>query len=279
MPADANERSPLLAAAAADEHENDTEQHRPTESSPLLSNRRDSGTDDSEHDDNSPPTQQQQQQQQIKCETQPKRKWRWPSLVAIIVLGILVAVVMVLGFVVPPAVQEYVENAVVLEPTDLSVESLTADGVRARIKGTFILDGSRVQDDNTRRIGRIATAIMRQLGTEETKLRLHLPHFDNALVGTALLPPINLRLVDGQVTNLDFVADFVPGDTETARRVVNEWLQGKLHQLKVTGATTLSLKSGIFPLGTHDVSESMVFEGQSLYRAFSAIYFGQKTIK
>ncbi|KAG6207055.1 hypothetical protein E4U50_003942 [Claviceps purpurea] len=275
MPADVDERSSLLAAAATEDHDAGTfaERDGPTESSPLLLNRRDTTDNDSQRDDDSTPA------RQIKDASKSKQKWRWPSLIAMIVMGTLVVIVMVLGFVVPPAVQTYVENAAVLEPTDLSVESLTADGVRARVKGTFKLDGSRVHDDNARRIGRIATGIMRQLSTEETKLRLHLPHFDNALVGSAMLPPITLQLVDGRVTDLNFVADFVPGDTETARKVVNEWLQGKLQHLKVTGATALSLKSGILPLGTHDISESMVFEGQSLYRTFAAVYFGQKTIK
>ncbi|KAG6008216.1 hypothetical protein E4U21_004815 [Claviceps maximensis] len=277
MPGDADERSPLLAAAVSgDNHDIDTEEPNGlTESTPLLSNRGDAaeGDSSSQHVNDRSPA------QQNKDATQSKQKRRWPSLIAMIILGTLVVVVMVLGFVVPPALQQYVEAAAVLEPTDLSVESLTADGVRARVKGTFKLDASRVKDNNARRIGRIATGIMRQLGTEETKLRLHLPHYDNALVGSAMIPPITLRLVDGQVTDLDFVADFVPGDTETARKVVNQWLQGNLEQLKVTGATALSLKSGILPLGTHDVSESMVFEGQSLYRAFAAVYFGQKTIK
>ncbi|KAG6161185.1 hypothetical protein E4U23_001668 [Claviceps purpurea] len=260
MPADVDERSSLLAAAATEDHDAGTfaERDGPTESSPLLLNRRDTTDNDSQRDDDSTPA------RQIKDASKSKQKWRWPSLIAMIVMGTLVVIVMVLGFVVPPAVQTYVENAAVLEPTDLSVESLTADGVRARVKGTFKLDGSRVHDDNARRIGRIATGIMRQLSTEETKLRLHLPHFDNALVGSAMLPPITLQLVDGQVTDLNFVADFVPGDTETARKVVNEWLQGKLQHLKVTGATALSLKSGILPLGTHDISESMVFEANEL---------------
>ncbi|KAK2600156.1 hypothetical protein QQS21_005101 [Conoideocrella luteorostrata] len=265
MPTNSDERSPLLAAA--DEHDNETENNGIDESAPLLSNRTNSSTDSTS------PT------QQTRDDLQPPQKRRWPSLIAMVVLGTLVVVVMALGFVVPPAVQQYVEDAVVLEPTDLSVESLTADGVRARVKATFKLDGSRVQDDNVRRIGRAATSIMRQLGTEETKLRVHLPHYGDALIGTALLPPIILKLSDGQVTNLDFVTEFAPGDTETARKVVNEWLQGNLHQLKVTGATALSLKSGVFPLGIHDITESMVFEGQSLYRTFASLYFGQKTIK
>jgi hypothetical protein len=270
MAADPDERSPLLAAA--DGHENDVGDSTANETSPLLVDRRDS-TADSDHQDrdaSQPPPNKDQASH---------RKRRWPSLIAMVIMATLVVVVMVLGFVVPPAIQQYVEDAAVLEPTDLAVESLTADGVRARIRATFQLDGSRVKDENARRIGRLATRIMRQLGTAETKLRVHLPHYENALVGTAALPPITLNLVDGQVTNLDFVTEFAPGDTDTMRQVVNEWLKGNLDTLKVTGATAVSLKSGIFPLGTHDVSESMVFQGQSLYRTFASLYFGQKTIK
>ncbi|KAG6001807.1 hypothetical protein E4U43_001230 [Claviceps pusilla] len=254
MPGHADERTPLLAAAVSEDRDADAEPS-------VLSDRGDSAEDDSspQRVHGRP-----QAQQTKDAATQSKQKRRWPSLIAMIILGTLVVIVMVLGFVVPPAVQEYVENAAVLEPTDLSVESLTADGIRARVKGTFKLDGARVENDNARRIGRIVTGIMRQLGTAETQLQLHLPHYDNALVGSAMLPPITLGLVDGQVTDLDFVADFVPGDTETARKVVNEWLQGNLDQLKVTGATALRLKSGILPLGTHNVSESMVFQANEL---------------
>jgi len=185
----------------------------------------------------------------------------------------------VLGFIVPPAVKQYAETAAVLEPTSLSLESLTADGVRARIQANFRLDGARVTDDNARRIGRLATGIMRHLGTEETRLYVRLPNYDNALLGSAIVPPLSLDLVDGHNNQLDFVADVTPGDAELMRKIVNEWLDGKLDQLKVNGAASLSLKSGILPLGTHDVVETMVFEGQSLYRTFAALYFGQKTIR
>ncbi|KID91527.1 pre-rRNA processing protein [Metarhizium guizhouense ARSEF 977] len=256
MAAYADERSPLLATT--NEQENETGVDARNESSPLLGNRRDSATDgDHEHHHDISPD------SPHKGEA-PHRKRRWPSLIAMVILASLVIVVMVLGFVVPPAVQQYVESAVVLEPTDLSIESLTANGVRARVKATFQLDGSRVKDENARRVGRLATGIMRQLGTAATKLRVHLPHYGNALVGTADLPPITLNLVDGQVTNLDFVTEIAPGDTDTMRKVVNEWLKGNLETLQVTGATALRLKSGIFPLGTHDVSESMVFEANEL---------------
>ncbi|KHO02016.1 uncharacterized protein MAM_01017 [Metarhizium album ARSEF 1941] len=262
MAADSDERSPLLAATT--EHENGCEANASHESSPLLRNRRRFSATNSDHqhdhdESQDPPS---------KGEA-PLRKPRWSSLIAMAILATSVIAVMVLGFVVPPAVRQYVESAVVLEPTDLSVESLTAGGVRARMKATFQLDGSRVKDENARRVGRLATGIMRQLGTAETKLRVYLPHYDNALVGTAALPPITLNLVDGQVTNLDFVTEIAPGDTDTMRKVVNKWLKGNLDTLKVTGATALSLKSGIIPLGTHDVSESM----STLANAFAANEF------
>ncbi|OAA43818.1 hypothetical protein NOR_04393 [Metarhizium rileyi] len=255
MAADSDERSPLLVAD--NEHESETDSNALNESSPLLTNRRDSGAEDNV------PGHGISQNPPHKGEA-PRRKLRWPSLVAMVTMATLVIVVMVLGFVVPPAVQQYIENALVLEPTDLTVESLTANGVRARMKATFQLDGSRVKDENARRVGRLATGIMRQLGTAETQLRVHLPHYDDALVGTAALPPITLNLVDGQVTHLDFVTEFAPGDTETIRKIANEWLHGNLDTLMVTGASAVSLKSGIFPLGTHDISESMVFEANEL---------------
>ena len=260
MPTDAEERSPLLADAAEDE--NNAHDAAPTESSPLLASRR-----ESDAQDNSTPS------------PSGKKKRRWPSFIAIIFLGAIVIAVMVLGFVIPPAVQKYIESAVVIEPTSLSVESLTADGVRARIQANFRLDGNRVTDEHARRIGRFATSVMRQLGAETTTVRIRLPGYDDALLGTAVVPPVTLDLVDGHVTDLDFIADVTPGNSTVMRTIVNDWLDGKLDRLKVTGATALRLKSGIFPLGTHDVVESMVFEGQSLYKTFAALYFGQKTLK
>jgi hypothetical protein len=184
----------------------------------------------------------------------------------------------VLGFVAPPAVKSYVENAAVLEPTGLKIESITPDGIRARIQANFRLDGSRVSDANARRLGKATTGIMRKLATEETQLHVYLPNYDNVLLGSAVVPPLTIDIVEGHNNPLDFVTDLNPGDAEHVRKVANDWLDGNLDYLKVTGKAAIQLKSGIFPLGTHDVVESMVFEGQALYRSFAAVYFGEKTI-
>ncbi|KAL7937454.1 hypothetical protein V8C35DRAFT_292569 [Trichoderma chlorosporum] len=241
---EATETSPLLSSES---------EHRPvTESSPLLSDadHHESEEDESDSLNRSP--------------SKSESRLRWPSIIAIAVLAALTVVVMVLGFLVPPAVKSYAENAAVLEPTGLSLESLTPDGVRARIQASFKLDGSRVKDDTARRLGRLATSIVRKLDTEETKVRVHLPNYENALLGSAVVPPLSINLVDGQTTVLDFVADLSPGDAESLRQIANDWLDGKLQQVKVTGSAALSLKTGILPLGTHDIVESMVFEAKQI---------------
>ncbi|KAL5088330.1 hypothetical protein Trisim1_006779 [Trichoderma cf. simile WF8] len=243
---EASETSPLLSSEPED---------RPataTESSPLLS---DGDHQESEEDESDSLN---------RSASKSESRWRWPSIIAILILAALTVVVMVLGFLVPPAVKSYAENAAVLEPTGLSLESLTPDGVRARIQASFKLDGSRVKDDTARRLGRLATSIVRTLDTEETKVRVHLPTYDNLLLGSAVVPPLSINLVDGQTTVLDFVADLSPGDAESLRRIANDWLDGKLEQVKVTGSAALSLKTGILPLGTHDIVESMVFEAKQI---------------
>jgi hypothetical protein len=172
--------------------------------------------------------------------------------------------ILVGAFVVPAAVEEYAKQAAVLEPTNLSLESITTNGVRARIQATFRLDGSRVKDDRTRRIGRAATWVVRQLGTEQTNLTIYLPEYDYAVLGSAVLPPLTVSLVDGHNTAVDFVAELAPGDTEGIRTIANDWLDGKLDHVKVLGKADISVKSGIIPLGTHAVAESLVFEASKI---------------
>ncbi|KAH6610199.1 hypothetical protein Trco_000219 [Trichoderma cornu-damae] len=240
-----SETSPLLSS--------EPELGPVTEASPLLSDahhRQEGGDDEGDSLSKSP--------------SKPGSRWRWPSIIAIAILAALTVAVMVLGFLVPPAVKLYAETAAVLEPTGLSLESLTSGGVRARIQANFKLDGSRVKDDTARRLGRLATSIVRKLDTEETHVRVHLPRYANALLGSAVVPPLAISLVDGQTTELDFVADASPGDIESLRQLVNDWLDGKLQQVKVTGSAALRIKTGFLPLGTHKVVESMVFEATEI---------------
>ncbi|KAL8409385.1 hypothetical protein RB594_007716 [Gaeumannomyces avenae] len=192
------------------------------------------------------------------------KRRRWPSIIAIGTLALLAIAIMMLAFFVPTAVEQYAKEAAVLEPTHLSIESITSDGVRARIQANFRLDGSRVKDAGVRRVGRLATWAVRQLGTEATKVDVYLPEFDGFLLGSAGLPPLVLNLVDGHTTSVDILADLTPGDAEGIRTIANKWLRGKLDTIRFRGVADVTVKSGLIPLGTHSVSESLVIEAKEL---------------
>ncbi|CAK7244770.1 MAG: hypothetical protein STHCBS139747_006316 [Sporothrix thermara] len=169
-----------------------------------------------------------------------------------------------LAYFVPAAVEEYAKQGVVIEPTNLALESITADGVRARIQANFRLDGSRVKNKQVQRIGRVATSIIRKLGTEKTVVNVYLPDFSNVLLGSAEIPALAISLVDGHTTDIDFVADLTPGSAEGIRSIANQWLEGRLGSVRLQGRADITLKTGFIPLGTHLVSESLVFEADDL---------------
>ncbi|KAI0549471.1 hypothetical protein F4679DRAFT_546240 [Xylaria curta] len=182
-------------------------------------------------------------------------------------MGILACVaiaIIILAFIVPDAVQEYAQQAAVIEPTSLSIDSITTDGVRARIQANFQLDGSRVKNDHVRRIGRASTWVANQLGSEKAEIDVYVPDYANILLGSAVIPPLVVSLRDGVITHFDFIADVRPGNVEGMRMIANDWLDGRLDKLRLNGKTDLSLKSGVIPLGTHTVSETLLFEANKI---------------
>lgn len=265
-----DETSPLLAAQRDDQA---------SENDPLLSSH-DNRTNEDDDESNTPKPRRWWPWSTLsrKSPTKDSSSRRWPSIAAIVILAVLVVVIVVLGFMIPPAVERYAKEAIVVEPTGLSLESLTSNGVRARIQVNLRLDGSRVKDIHSRRIGSFVTGAMRKFETEQTELQVRLPGYGHALLGTAIIPSLVVDVRNGYDNHMDFITDLSPGDTESIRSIVNEWLVGDLKQLKVTGSTAVQLKSGIFPLGTHDLKESLVIEGQILYQAFSSLFHGEKTL-
>lgn len=276
------ERSPLLRA------EDEDARRRPTaedddpkdtlESAPLLSSGSDTPHYDGTQQDgaDSASIRSRRSDGSATAKKASSRR-RWPSIIAMIILGLLSVAIIVLAFFVPAAVEEYAKEAAVLEPTNLSLESITTDGVRARIQANFKLDGSKVRNEHVRRIGGVATWLVRELGTDATKVNVYLPEYDNVLLGSAGVPPLTIK-INGQNTAIDFVADLIPGEAESIRAIANEWLEGRLGRLRFQGKADIKLKTGIIPLGTHAVSESLTVEGQSLYRSFASLYFGEKTL-
>ncbi|KAI5466882.1 hypothetical protein BGZ63DRAFT_346794 [Mariannaea sp. PMI_226] len=255
-----DERTPLIASS-------DRQQTEATESSPLLENH----GDGSHNEINGANVAQPKAgswgfwRRSKKDDDKPKASSsRWPSVIAMIILAILVVLIIFLGFIVPPSVQNYAEKAAVLEPTKLSIENITSDGVWARIQANVRLQGSRVENTNSRRIGKAVTGIMRKIETEETTVHVFLPDYDDSLAGTAVIPRLVVDIVDGHNTELNFVTKLKPGSAEDIRKIANDWLDGKLQQLKVVGKSQIQLKSGIFPLGTHDIAETLVFEANKI---------------
>ncbi|KAJ4307102.1 regulator of (H+)-ATPase in vacuolar membrane [Collariella sp. IMI 366227] len=260
------ERSPLLSVAGSSKASRNRDFEDDIESTPLLSSSAPTPRYDGEHDNAHGDAASITSHHTDAAPAKPgkSKPFRSPTIIAMIVLSFFALAVLILAFIVPAAVEEYAKQATVLEPTNLSLVSITSNGVRARIQANFRLDGQRVASDYVRRIGKAATWLVGELGTEETKINVFLPDYDNTLLGTAGVPPLKVSIVDGRNNAVDFVADLIPGDAEGIRSLANEWLDGRLDNVRVRGQTDIRLKAGIIPLGTHSVAESLTFEGSKL---------------
>lgn len=273
-------RSPLLGAEADAERSRSERPHsqkskasarsklsnlskHSEESAPLLSqgtNHRDYG-DAPTHDEASSPAASSLRSLQNSGSTKGSKSRRWPTIVALTILGLVVVVILCLGFAAPAVVEEYAKKAMVFEPTTLSVDSFTSTGVRARIQGDFTLDGSRVDRKAVRDLGRAGTWIARAVESRRSKVQVYLPEYDDLLLGTADVPPIVVDVRDGHTTHIDFLSDLAAGDLDGIRRMANDWIDGRISRLSVRGVADVPLKSGIFSLGTQSLTQTVVFSG------------------
>ena len=194
-----------------------------------------------------------------------KSSRRWPIIIALTILGLVVILILCLGFAAPEIVEEYAREAMLFEPTDLSIDSFTSTGVRARIRGDFTLDGSRVQKKPVRDLGRAGTWIARAVESKSSKVKVFLPEYGDLLLGTADVPPIVIDIRDGHTTHLDFLSDLAAGDLDGIRRMANDWLEGRIGDLSVRGVADVPLKSGIFGLGTQSLAETINFKGKKSF--------------
>jgi hypothetical protein len=278
--------SPLLGASGPSSSRRTPSQrsHRSEESTPLLSDTNTTPRYDGEEEEDlneispSPAAASLRSLQDGRAASPAPSKGvvRWPIILAVSVLGALVIVIMAGAFFAPAIAEGYAKQSLVIEPTSLSIETFTPTGVTARIQADFKLDASRVKNDAVRNLGRFGTWIAREVESKESKVEVYLPEYGNILVGSAMVPPVVVNIRNGHITHVNFTAELLPGDMTGIRGVVNDWLDGRLGQLRVQGKADVSLKSGIFPLGTQSISESLVFEGQSLYKTFASVYFGEK---
>ncbi|KAF2809599.1 uncharacterized protein BDZ99DRAFT_388718 [Mytilinidion resinicola] len=171
---------------------------------------------------------------------------------------------MLVGFFAPAAVEEYATQAVDFKPTKLSLDSLTKTGVRVQVEGDFKLDASKVKKKSTRDIGKFGTWIAKEVESGPSDVEVYLPEYGNILVGTARIPGIKVNIRNGHTTHVSFFANLVPGSFDGIRNIANDWMEGRLGQLRVKGKARVPLKSGIFHLGDQIIEESMLFEGNDV---------------
>lgn len=202
---------------------------------------------------------------------------RWPTIVAICILGLAVIGIILGAFFAPALVEEYAKESLVVEPTNLSIHAITSTGVVARVQANFRMDASRVKNKHVRNIGRFGTWIAREVETTESTVKVFVKSLD-LHVGTAIIPRIVVNIQNGHTTALNFLTDLKPGNVEGLRQVANDWLDGRLHEITIRGQGDIGLKSGLFSLGSQSISEELHFEGQSLYRAFASFYLGEKSL-
>jgi hypothetical protein len=191
-------------------------------------------------------------------------KRRWPSLLALILLCLVATLIMIFAFITPSIVEKYAQQAVVFEPTSLSIDSFTADGVRARVQGDFMMDASKVEQKNVRNIGRLATWFAREIKTGESDLEVSLPEYGNVVLGTADVPSIKVNIRNGHKTHIDFLSDLQPGDVDGIRRIAKDWIDGRLGQLRVLGKAKVPLKSGLFSLGEQTILQEITFANKDI---------------
>ncbi|KAL4785730.1 hypothetical protein BJX76DRAFT_323479 [Aspergillus varians] len=190
----------------------------------------------------------------------PRSRVAWTVFCGLLAVGAIIAI-LILAFIVPEVVKQYVKEAAVFKPTNLSIESATSEGVRARVQGDVALDANRIESGAVRNVGRFVTWIGREVETSQSDVNVYLPEYGNTLVGTASLPSIKISIRNGHVNHLDFGADLVAGNIEGLRAVAVDWLDGRLERLLLQGSATLHLKSGLLSLGEQTLVDSITFEG------------------
>ncbi|RMZ88090.1 hypothetical protein DV736_g4686, partial [Chaetothyriales sp. CBS 134916] len=189
-----------------------------------------------------------------------KKQSRRPTLIALTVLC-LVAVLICIGFTIPPITEQYVAQALVLQPDNLSIDSFTAFGVTTRMRGAFYLNGSKVLNKPIRDLGRAFTWIAREVESGQFTVDVILPEYDNVLVATAMVPSIKVNIRDQHHNHLDVLADVVPGDVDGITRVTKDFLDRHLDRLSILAVANVPLRSGFISIGTQTVRELLTLEG------------------
>lgn len=185
---------------------------------------------------------------------------RWPSILALVLLCLLVIFIM-LGFLAKESIEEYSMQAADFKPTKLSMDGLTDHGAKVHIQGDFTMNASKVKKQSVRNLGRFGTWIAHEAETGPFDADVYLPEYGNVLIGTAKIPGVKVNIRNGHTTRVSLVATVQPGSPDGIRNVANDWIDGRLGQIRLKAKAQVPLKSGLINIGKQLVEQSIVFQG------------------
>ena len=102
----------------------------------------------------------------------------------------------------------------------------------------------------------------------DTEVEVVLPEYGDLALGSAHIPPIVVDVRNGRDNKIDFLSTVQPGSYDYLRRLASDWIDGRLGELRIQGKAEVPIKSGIFSLGKHIVSNTLIFKG--MYRRRSS---------
>ena len=169
----------------------------------------------------------------------------------------------VVGFA-PAVVKKYLQQAAVLDPPSLSFNSFSISGVRVRIRARAELDAGRVESWGVRTLGRMGTTVVGSVWVEGFELHIRLPDHGHVLLGTVQVPGMMVSFRDGDVNELDFVANTQPGSLTTIYLLANDYMRGSLESLKVVGEVNLTVCKGPLSFNLGAIAHELVLKGGSI---------------
>ncbi|EUC50097.1 hypothetical protein COCMIDRAFT_83015 [Bipolaris oryzae ATCC 44560] len=166
-----------------------------------------------------------------------------------------------LGFLAKESIEEYSMQAATFKPTKISMDGLTSNGAKIHIQGDFTMDASKVKKQSVRNLGRFGTWVAHEAETGPFDAEVYLPEYGNILVGTAKMPGVKVDIRNGHTTHVAFDATVQPGSLDGIRNVAEDWIDGRLGQIRLKAKALVPLKSGLIHIGKQLVEQSVVFQG------------------
>ena len=161
----------------------------------------------------------------------------------------------------PAMVEKYLQQAAVVDRPSLSINSFSTSGVRVHVRARTEMDAGRVESWGVRTLGRMGTAVVGSLWVEDFELHIRLPDHGHVLLGSVKVPGMMVSFRDGDVNELDFVANTQPGSLATIYLLANDYMRGSLESLKVVGSVNLTVCKGPLSFNLGAIAHELVLEG------------------